>query len=166
MDSELADICRGLRLMVFDFDGVFTDNTVFVFEDGREAVQCSRVEGFGLRALEQNGVELMVLSTEVNPVVAHRAKKLKLACEHGCEDKLTRLKEIAAEKGLDASQIAYMGNDINDKACLEWVGLPVLVADHEPGVAGLGRLVSQRKGGKGAVREICDLITAILEGRQ
>jgi 3-deoxy-D-manno-octulosonate 8-phosphate phosphatase (KDO 8-P phosphatase) len=72
-----------VRLAVFDFDGVLTDNRVYVFEDGREAVACWRSDGFGLVRLQQTGVRVMVLSTEVNPVVSARCRKLKLDCVQG-----------------------------------------------------------------------------------
>lgn len=146
-----------IKLIVFDFDGVFTDNGVYVFEDGREAVRCSRYDGMGVTLLRRRDFPMMILSTETNPVVSARAKKLKIDCEQGCSDKGIKLQEIAKERGLSLDQIAYVGNDVNDKACLEIVGLPIVVADAHPSVASLGRYTTRADGGKGAVREVCDL---------
>ena len=164
-DEGLRAALRSVRLVVFDFDGVFTDNAVWVFEDGREAVRCSRSDGIGLQRLRSAGVEAFILSTETNPVVTARAKKLKLVCRQGCDDKLSALHELARERDLPLDAIAFVGNDVNDASCLEAVGLPIVVADAHPDVLALARLRSTRTGGHGAVREICDLIVkARLDG--
>lgn len=151
-----------LRLVVFDFDGVFTDNAVWVDEDGRESVRCTRADGIGLDKLRTRGIALQVLSTEKNKVVAARCKKLKLPCIHGCDDKGARLAELLAEHGLTPAEMAYFGNDENDRACLELAGLPMVTADAHPSVVPLARWQSSRPGGHGAVREFCDLVAACL----
>jgi 3-deoxy-D-manno-octulosonate 8-phosphate phosphatase (KDO 8-P phosphatase) len=153
-----AALLERLRLVVFDFDGVFTDNLVYVFEDGREAVRCTRVDGLGLKRLREAGVASLVLSTETNPVVVKRCAKLGIECIAACEDKPLMLRRVLAERGIDASQVAYVGNDINDAGCLEAVGLPIVVADAVPEVVGLAKYRTRTPGGHGAVREVCDLI--------
>ena len=158
---EVAERIRALRLVVFDFDGVFTDNGVYVFQDGREAVRCNRSDGLGLSKLRELGLELLVLSSEVNPVVAARCLKLQLPCVHGCDHKGTRLGAILEEKGLAWEQTAFVGNDINDSDCLRRVGLPVVVADAHPEVLPLARLRTRTPGGHGAVRELCDLVASV-----
>lgn len=155
--STLARL-RAVRLVVFDFDGVFTDNRVIVFEDGREAVVCSRGDGMGLGLLRRAGVDLLILSTETNPVVSVRARKLRVECLQGCENKWTALQEILGARGIAAAQVAYVGNDVNDIECLRHVGVPICVADAHPEAKAVARLVTERPGGKGAVREICDAI--------
>ncbi|RED37990.1 3-deoxy-D-manno-octulosonate 8-phosphate phosphatase (KDO 8-P phosphatase) [Rhodopseudomonas thermotolerans] len=157
-DDDLADRIRKLRLMVFDFDGVFTDNSVYVFEDGREAVCCSRFDGIGIRRLERAGITPFIISTEVNGVVAARAKKLQMECLHGVERKLEALRRVAARFGVSLAETGYVGNDINDKPCLKHAGLPIVVADAHDHVRDLACYITTRPGGKGAVREICDLI--------
>ena len=147
-----------VRLAVFDFDGVFTDNRVTVDQDGRESVTCTRADGLGLEALRREGVEAMVLSTEKNPVVARRCEKLKLPCVHGVADKWKALEEILRERGVEAARVLYLGNDVNDAGCLERVGVPVCVADSHPAVLPVARFITRRRGGDGAVREVCDLI--------
>ncbi|MEQ8433454.1 MAG: haloacid dehalogenase [Oceanicaulis sp.] len=153
----------GIRFIGFDFDGVMTDNRVYVFEDGREAVVCSRAEGYGLRRLAAHGVAMAVISTEINPVVARRCEKLKLMCVQGVEDKVQALGALLDERGLDFTQAAFVGNDVNDLAVLSRVAFPVVVADAHPDLDGLGAFRTSRNGGDGAVREICDLISAVIE---
>ncbi len=152
---------RRVRLVVFDFDGVFTDNTVLVASDGTESVRCWRSDGLGLRALRDHGVELFVLSTETNPVVSVRCAKLGLPCRQGCEDKAAALAELASARGFPLGDVAYVGNDINDLACLERVGLPVIVADAHPSVLGVARWRTAARGGRGAVREVCDELVRV-----
>jgi N-acylneuraminate cytidylyltransferase len=152
---------NAIDFVVFDFDGVFTDNTVWVTQDtGIELVQCSRADGLGIALMHQAGVPMYVLSTEVNPVVEARCQKLGLEVEHGIADKGTRLKELLNERGIDPSRVAYVGNDVNDAGCLELVGTAVVVADAHPDVIGLADHVLSRSGGSGAVREFCDALLA------
>jgi len=161
-DVSLEELIRAIRLIVFDFDGVFTDNMVYVFEDGSEAVRCFRGDGFGLRKLEQLGIEAIVISTETNPVVAARSRKLGVRCVQGCEDKAAALEAILHEKGLSLTQVAFVGNDINDLPCLTRVALPIVVQDAHPDVILHARYRTRAKGGHGAVREICDLFERVL----
>lgn len=161
-NEALADAVRRLKLLVFDFDGVFTDNTVYVFEDGREAVRCWRSDGLGLAKLRALGLPMTVLSTEANSVVSARCRKLKLDCAQNCADKAATLRSLIEERGLTGDQVAYLGNDINDAGCLEMAGLPIVVADAHPEVVPLARYVTQAPGGHGAVREVCDLFHSVL----
>lgn len=152
------DLLKAIRLLVLDFDGVFTDNRVLVSEDGTEAVFCSRADGLGLQLLQRAGVACHVLSTEVNPVVSARCRKLGVACGQGKWEKAAALDELIAAQALGASEVAYVGNDVNDLACLARVGVPICVADADPRVKAACRLVTTRPGGAGAVREICEWI--------
>jgi YrbI family 3-deoxy-D-manno-octulosonate 8-phosphate phosphatase len=160
ISDALAAQMRKTRLVAFDFDGVFTDNTVYVFDDGSEAVRCWRGDGIGLRQLERRG-RVVILSTEKNPVVRRRADKLEIECHHGLADKRAVLERLASEAGIELSEVAYVGNDLNDAACLEIVGLPIIVADAHPGVQPLARLRTRAPGGQGAVREVCDLFESV-----
>jgi YrbI family 3-deoxy-D-manno-octulosonate 8-phosphate phosphatase len=162
--AQLLTALRALRLIAFDFDGVFTDNAVFVDENGVESVRCWRGDGLGLSALRKLGLELVVISTEVNPVVSARCKKLKIECRQGCDDKIGTLEDIAKAAGCTLEEAAFVGNDVNDTACLRAVGLPIVVADSHPHVVSLATYVTREKGGRGAVREVCDLIQQSWEG--
>ena len=162
-DEDLVGRVLPLRLAIFDFDGVFTDNGVYVLEDGREAVRCSRFDGLGLRRLERAGVAAMVLSTERNGIVGARCAKLKISCQQGCDDKSAALTQIMQSRSLKEAQVAFIGNDVNDLVCLQRVGLPIVVQDAHPDVVAFARYRTVRTGGHGAVREVCDLIAEIKE---
>lgn len=146
--------------VVTDFDGVHTDDTAAVDQDGRESVVVSRSDGWGVAALRRAGVPTVILSSETNPVVSARAAKLGVEARQGLGDKLTVLRAWADELGIPLSRIAYLGNDVNDVACLEAVGWPVAVADAHPDVIAAARLVLDRAGGAGAVRELADRVLA------
>jgi len=161
-DASLSEAIRRVKFIAFDFDGVFTDNLVYVFEDGREAVRCNRSDGIGLAAVRALGIGMVIISTEVNPVVQVRAQKLNVACINGCEDKRSALHNILAERGLSWEQAAFVGNDVNDLPCLENVGLAVVVADSHPQVHTCAHYRTAAAGGAGAVREMCDLFVRTL----
>ena len=148
----------GVRFAVFDFDGVFTDNRVWTNDRGEESIACWRGDGLGLRRLDSVGVEYLILSTERNPAVDARARKIGAECIHGVDDKLPVLVEQASRRGIPLAETAYLGNDVNDASCLEAVGLPVVPADAWPAVVPLAGLVLTRDGGRGCVRELCDAI--------
>ena len=161
-DDTLAARIRAVKLLVFDFDGVFTNNMVYVFEDGREAVRCSRQDGLGLAKMRRRGLAMCILSTEANPVVTARAKKLQLRCIQGCEDKGAALDALLAELGFTDRQLAFVGNDINDLPCLTRAGVPIIVQDAHPDVLAYGLYRTTAPGGHGAVREVCDLFDEVL----
>jgi YrbI family 3-deoxy-D-manno-octulosonate 8-phosphate phosphatase len=156
--KALNEIARKIKMMAFDFDGVFTDNRVMVLQDGSEAVLCNRSDGIGLAAVRRRGITTLVISTEVNPVVSARCTKLDLTCFQGCDDKVGVLKEQAAKLGVTLDEVAFMGNDVNDAECLKIVGLPVCVADSHSDVAGYALYTTKLPGGAGAVRELCDFV--------
>ena len=149
---------HSVRMLILDFDGVLTDNRVLMDQQGSEAVWCHRGDGWGIVRVKDMGVEVIVLSTETNPVVSARCTKLGISCVQGCEDKLTSLKQLIRKRGLKPEQVVYVGNDVNDLDCMYWVGVPIAVADAVPEVRKAARLVTARLGGRGAVREVCDLI--------
>jgi 3-deoxy-D-manno-octulosonate 8-phosphate phosphatase (KDO 8-P phosphatase) len=149
-----------VRFAVFDFDGVFTDNRVWVNEQGEELLAFSRSDGLGLRRLGEVGVKLLIVSLERNPIVGARAGKLGVDCAQGIEDKLTLVRERAQGLGVALDDTAYVGNDINDAECLQAVGLPVVPADAWPEVVPLAAWVLTRAGGTGCVREFCDAVWA------
>jgi len=159
------EMIRRIRLVAFDFDGVFTDNMVYVFEDGREAVRCFRGDGIGLHKLKKFGIETIIISTEANPVVSARARKLKIRCIQDCQDKRAVLEDIAREKNITLSEVAFVGNDINDLPCLECVALPIVVQDAHQDVVSTARYQTKNPGGHGAVREVCDLFERTLTAK-
>jgi YrbI family 3-deoxy-D-manno-octulosonate 8-phosphate phosphatase len=145
-------------LVVLDFDGVMTDDRVWVDGEGRETVAAHRGDGWGVARLLERGVKVVVLSSEKNPVVAARCQKLGLPVVQGVEDKAAALTALLAERRLDPSHVLYLGNDVNDLACFPVVGCAVAVADAHPEVKARADLILSRPGGQGAVRELCDLL--------
>lgn len=149
-----------IKALVTDFDGVHTDDHVYVGDDGREHVRCSRADGMGVELLKKAGVEVLILSKEENVVVAKRAAKLKSPVIQGVGDKLSILTHWAKEHGLPLSEIAYLGNDVNDLQCMRAVGLAMTPADAHPDAKAAAHIVLAKAGGKGAVRAACDLLLA------
>jgi N-acylneuraminate cytidylyltransferase len=156
--NDLQRLPDPLAALVLDFDGVFTDNRVNVHQDGSESVECWRSDGLLISQLKKTGLPILVLSTEKNPVVKVRADKLGLPCLQGQSDKWSALESWLQEKDLDARQVVYVGNDINDIGCLSRVGCGVVPADAHPSVLPYARIILKNRGGYGVVREICDLI--------
>jgi 3-deoxy-D-manno-octulosonate 8-phosphate phosphatase (KDO 8-P phosphatase) len=159
---RIEEVIGRIRLVAFDFDGVFTDNMVYVFEDGSEAVRCFRSDGIGLQKLKNLGIETIIISTEANPVVSARAHKLKIRCVQDCRDKRAVLEKTARDQGIGLAEVAFVGNDINDLPCLECVALPIVVQDAHQDVVSTALYQTGRPGGHGAVREVCDLFERVL----
>ncbi len=152
------ELLSTVKLIAFDFDGVFTDNTVYITQDGVESVRCWRSDGLGLSRLRSIGVQAFIISTEVNPVVTARANKLKMLCKQGIEDKAAAILQTCTELGIALEHTMFVGNDINDIPAFKSVGLPVAVADAYPEVYPHVLFRTEKPGGFGAVREVCDLI--------
>jgi 3-deoxy-D-manno-octulosonate 8-phosphate phosphatase (KDO 8-P phosphatase) len=147
-----------IRFVAFDFDGVFTDDAVYVGQDGTELVRCWRGDGLGLRKLDTRGIKSAILSSEVNPVVGVRARKLRIRCLQGLDDKRASLEALATELGISLNECAYVGNDINDLSCFAAVRLPIAVHNAHADVLGCVRYRTEAPGGHGAVREVCDAL--------
>ena len=147
-----------VKLMVLDFDGVLTDDRVWVNERGEESIAAHRGDGYGIALVKERGLEVLVLSREENPVVAARCKKLGIAAVQGIEDKASKLTELLSERGLDSKDVIYVGNDVNDLPCFPMVGHAVAVADAHPQVLAAADMRLTRAGGHGAVRELCDML--------
>ena len=147
-----------VKLLVTDFDGVLSDDRVFVNQDGVEMVACSRGDGIGMWYLRQVDVPAIIISSEVNPVVSKRAEKMKIQAFQGVLDKASVLKNYLAEHQIAAEETVYIGNDINDLQCFPLVGCAIVPADGHEFVKNQADIVLKRKGGKGAFRELCELI--------
>lgn len=146
------------KAVIFDFDGVLTDNAVYVSEAGVESVRCDRGDGYGFEIARKSGLKTLILSKERNPVVETRAKKLRCEVTHGVDDKPTVLASWLVENGLDWRDIVYLGNDLNDLECIQRSGVGVAVADAVPAVIEAADLVLQKPGGYGAARELLEMI--------
>ena len=154
---------KEIKFIVFDFDGVFTDNNVYTDQNGNESVISSKFDGFGLKKLKDLGISLFILSTEKNKVVEKRAKKLEIGFLQNLssDQKAIELKKLVENNNLSYDSVAYMGNDINDIQCLVDCGLPIVVNDCHPEVIKYAAYITDTNGGHGAVREVCDIIEAL-----
>ena len=145
--------------VLFDFDGVFTNNKVYVSETGVETVRCDRSDGWGLSQLKKSGIKIAVLSTEVNPVVTARCNKLGLECRQGLgEKKYEAFINWCAENEIAPEDTIFIGNDANDSECIRAAGCGVVPADAYPAAMDVADMVLKRNGGEGAVRELCELV--------
>ncbi|WP_188186705.1 N-acetylneuraminate synthase family protein [Nonomuraea sp. SYSU D8015] len=146
--------------VITDFDGVHTDDRAYVDSEGREMVLVSRSDGMGVSLLRRSGVKVLIMSTEHNPVVAARARKLGVPVLQGLADKRTVLRDWLRIEGLDPARVAYIGNDVNDLGPMSEVGWPIATPDAHPRARAAARVVLTRPGGSGAVRELCDRVVA------
>jgi 3-deoxy-D-manno-octulosonate 8-phosphate phosphatase (KDO 8-P phosphatase) len=160
-----------IHTVAFDFDGVFTDNKVWVDQDGCESVRCDRGDGLAfdlVRAFQrQNKInaEFFILSKEANPVVLSRARKLQLDCRHGVRDKLGFMTEHLTTKLPDYPDrfagLVYLGNDLNDLPLMRRAGYAVAPADAHPMVCNIAHLIMKQRGGEGLVRAFIELLLRI-----
>lgn len=151
---------KKIDLIVCDFDGVITDNRVWVDQDGNESIAAYRSDSLRIRELRELGIDVMILSSEPNPVVAARAKKMGVEAIHGVgiHEKGRVMHEVLETKNVQAENVVYIGNDLNDIPCFEIAGWSVAVADAYPEVIRTADHILTRAGGHGALRELCDLI--------
>jgi len=152
-----------VELVVFDFDGVMTDNRVWVDADGRELVSANRGDGWGVARLKETGVQIVVLSTETDPVVAARCHKLGIEAIQGIQDKAKALRELLESRGINAKQTIYLGNDVNDVVCFPQVACALVVEDAHPEAKAQADIILTKRGGQGAVRELCDILIKNIE---
>ena len=156
--NNLEKKLSNLKLALFDFDGVMTDNLVTVSELGTESVVCCRSDGIGLKRLASVGIKIFVISSETNPVVKKRCDKLGIPFMQGVTNKENAILEICKRYNFKTTECLFLANDINDIPALKIVGIPAAVADAYPEILDHVIFKTKSKGGKGAVREICDII--------
>ena len=158
--KNIEEKLKDIKLLAMDFDGVLTDNKVFIDEDGKEMVICDRSDSLGIKMLkkEKKEIGIIVISKETSKVVKARCEKLHIEYMTGIDDKLEALKGIIEKRNLKFENVAYIGNDVNDIECIQNSGIGVAVADSVSQVLQVADIVTTKKGGHGAVREFCDLL--------
>lgn len=164
MNIDLHDYIQ----LVFDFDGVFTNNKLFVDQNGIEYISVSRSDGYAIELLKKaklkalHKLDIFVLSTETNPVVKSRCEKMKLDCISGIPNKLEYLSSRISLQGFDVDvglkKTIYVGNDLNDLSVMRKVGLSIAPANAHPTVKNISSFVSKNNGGQDFVREIVELM--------
>jgi N-acylneuraminate cytidylyltransferase len=155
-EQELIDV----DAVITDFDGVHTPDTAYIDAHGNELVQVSRSDGMGVERLRRAGIPFLIMSKETHPVVLGRAHKLQVDVLNAVEDKATAVQKWLADNGIAAERTAYVGNDINDLGPMAVVGWPIAVPEAHPEVLAAARIVLSARGGRGAVREVCERVLA------
>jgi len=148
-------------LIVYDFDGVMTDNKVYVDQNGNETVKVNRADGFGVSEIKKLGIEQIIISTENNPVVSARASKIEIPSMQGIHNKKDFLMDYCRKNDIELSQVAFVGNDINDKKAMEISGVTFCPADSSEVIKTISDHVLKTNGGNGVIRELLDFIIEI-----
>lgn len=149
---------RNIKLIVFDFDGVMTDNTVYLNQNGMEMVRLSRADGYGIQILKELGYLLLILSSEQNPVVYERAKKLNIDVIHGSSNKTISLRNFLLKTQISSEEVLYVGNDMNDYEVMKFVGLCASPKDAVSKIRKLSDIRLKSVGGQGVVHELATLL--------
>jgi len=149
---------ESIDLIVYDFDGVMTNNKVLVSEDGKEAVYCHRADGLAISKIKNLGVSQVIISTEKNAVVHIRAQKLNIEVIHDVEDKKSCLIEYCKKNDYSLKRVVYIGNDMNDSEAMALVGYPLAPQDASRKVKDIAKMIIERNGGEGVVREFFEII--------
>lgn len=158
ISPDLEKRFKDLDLIIYDFDGVMTDNRVMVDQNGVESVMVSRGDGYGVGGIKKLGIKQIIVSTEVNPVVARRAEKLKIDVIHGVEDKSTIVANYIKDNGYDVNKVMFIGNDLNDIGAMKVVGFTGAPKDAEEEILEYVDWISTKNGGYGVIRELFRII--------
>ena len=150
-----------MQLIVYDFDGVMTDNKLYVDQSGNEFVQVTRADGLGVAEIKKLGIEQIIISTEKNPVVSVRADKLGIICLQGIENKKFALLDYCKQNKIELKNVTYVGNDINDKEVMGIVGTTLCPSDAHASIKEISDKVIKTQGGDGVIRELLDIILKI-----
>lgn len=167
MKSALRSCARDLRLAIFDVDGVLTDGRLYLLPDGQELKVFDARDGLGLKQLMKSGVQVAIISGRSSSVVEERIRSLGI--EHlyqGHEEKLSVFEQLLQKASVSASQVAFTGDDVLDIPVMEAAGIGFAVADAHPAVRRIADHVTANRGGRGAVREICDLVMAAQQDKR
>lgn len=157
--ARLRDIAAGVRLAVFDVDGVFTDGRIWMGTDGVEYKAFSVRDGVGVKQLLAAGIEVAIISGRASSAVDRRMAELGVTrVVQGCADKAEALAALLRDTGIAPADTAYLGDDTPDLPALRAVGLPAAVADAHPEVLAAAAWTASLPGGRGAVREFCDFL--------
>jgi 3-deoxy-D-manno-octulosonate 8-phosphate phosphatase (KDO 8-P phosphatase) len=147
-----------IKCIFYDFDGVLTNNKVFIDQNGNEMVEVNRSDGLGVSEIKKLGIEQIILSTETNLVVSYRADKLGIECLQGIEDKRDALKSYCDEHKIDLINVAFIGNDTNDKSVMKFIKKSFCPSDAHPDIKKIAKTILNCKGGQGVAREMLDII--------
>ncbi len=156
---DVLDKAARIRLIIFDVDGVLTDGSLYVGDDGQEYKAFYSRDGLGMKLLQQTGVEIGIITARTSKVVEHRMASLGIRYVfQGQKEKLPAFEQVCRELKLDADEVAYVGDDVIDLPVMLRAGLAIAVADAHPLVARHAHWQTREPGGRGAARDVCELI--------
>ncbi len=159
VENDILAKAQQIKLLVCDVDGVFSDGRIYLGNDGEELKAFHTKDGFGIKALGANGVDVAIITGRNSAIVANRMKALNVAhIIQGQEDKLPALMSLIEQLNITIEEVAYIGDDVPDLPCIETVGLGISVSDGHPLVLRAANYITFTRGGFGAVRETFDLI--------
>lgn len=161
--TDLEMQIKNLKLIIYDFDGVMTDNRVMVDQDGKESVIVNRGDGYGVSQIKTLGIDQVIISTERNQVVRRRAEKLGIEVIHGVENKKTTVDAYCRDHGYDLKQVMFIGNDLNDYDAMMSVGIKGAPADAEEEILAIADWVSEAGGGYGVIRQLFRMLQSVME---
>ena len=159
MSVKLNPYFSNIKLFIYDFDGVMTNNTFLLDVNGNEYVSLNRSDGMAVQMIKSLGFSQLILSTEDSKLVKNRANKLCIDAFYGIDNKLKKLKSIVKDQGIEPENVGYIGNDINDLEAMSYVGLRMAPADAEMSILNTCDHIIDRKGGAGVIRELYFMIT-------
>lgn len=163
---ELAERARAVRLAIFDVDGVMTDGTLYIGAHGESFKAFNILDGHGLKMLQSAGIATAIISGRSSEAVGRRASELAIAhVVQGCADKVATFEALRAQLGVEAAACSFMGDDLPDLALMRRCGFAVAVANAVEPVKQAAHYVTRASGGRGAVREFCDLVLTAREFR-
>ena len=154
----MLDIRSGLKLIVYDFDGVMTDNKVYLNQNGNESVRVNRADGLAISEIKKLGILQIIISTEKNPVVLARANKVGIKCLQSIKDKKETLIAYCKKQKIDLQNVLFIGNDINDKEAMKICGICFCPFDAHNDIKDISDKILNTKGGNGVIRELYDKI--------
>lgn len=154
--KHIKKLHKKIVVLIYDFDGVMTDNKVLLSQDGIELVQVTRADGLGVDMIRNLGIKQMILSTETNPVVGKRAEKLRIDAVTGCKDKKEYIDSYCAKEGITFENVLYVGNDLNDLEAMQNAGFSLAPKDAHPLIRKTADLVTCAKGGQGVIKELAE----------
>ncbi len=153
---------RRIRMLILDVDGVLTSGEIVWDSEGREIKAFNVLDGMGLKLLEERGVKIVIISGRRSRATDVRMRDLELKNVYqGVSDKLSLAEKLASENGISPEEVCFIGDDLNDLPLMRWVGFPVAVKNAVKEVKRVAKYITTREGGKGAVREVVDLIVAL-----
>ena len=156
---DIGSRARAVRLAIFDVDGVMTDGTLYIGPDGEALKAFNILDGHGVKMLQAAGVVPAIISGRSSRAVQRRAEELAIGhLVQGCTDKVAAFEKLRGELGLDAAACSFMGDDLPDLAVMQRCGFAVAVANAVDAVKEAAHYVTRAHGGRGAVREFCELV--------